>query len=279
MADTSSEKVGIVVCGAAGRMGRRIIALATEGATATVTGAVEAEGHPDLGADAGELAGVGRLGVELCAGSAATALVRPPHVTIDFSTPEGSLARMREAAAAGAPIVIGATGFSPEQREEALSLSKSMPTLLAPNMSLGVNVLLDLVADAIRRLGPDFDCEIVELHHGRKKDAPSGTALALADSAARAAGLDPDSDLVLAREGLVGERSDREIGVVALRGGDAAGEHTVMLLGTGERIELTHRASSRDCFAAGAVRAAVWLSGRPAGMYGMRDVLGLGSRS
>ena len=147
------------------------------------------------------------------------------------------------------------------------------------NMSLGVNVLLDLVSDAVRRLGPDFDCEIVELHHGRKKDAPSGTALALADAAARAAGLDPDKDLVLAREGLVGERSDREIGVVALRGGDAAGEHTVMLLGTGERIELTHRASSRDCFAAGAVRAAVWLSGQRPGMYGMRDVLGLGAAS
>ena len=137
MAGSSKAKVGIVVCGAAGRMGRRIIALATEGGTATVTGAVEAEGHPDLGVDAGELAGVGNLAVPLCSGSAASALVRPPHVTIDFSTPEGSLARMREAAAAGAPIVIGATGFSTEQREEALSLSKSMPTLLAPNMSLG----------------------------------------------------------------------------------------------------------------------------------------------
>ncbi|MEE8312441.1 MAG: 4-hydroxy-tetrahydrodipicolinate reductase [Candidatus Binatia bacterium] len=273
MATRTGVKVGIIVCGAAGRMGRRIVALATEGREARIAGAVEMEGHPALGTDAGELAGVGTLGIPVTADAAG--LIAPPDVTIDFSTAEGALARLRTAAASGAPIVVGATGFTPEQREETERLSASMPTLVAPNMSLGVNVLIGLVEEAVARLGNGFDCEIVELHHGRKKDAPSGTALALAAAAARAAGLDPDSDLVLAREGLVGERSDREIGVVALRGGDAAGEHTVMLLGTGERIELTHRAASRDCFAAGAVRAAAWLADKPAGLYSMRDVLGL----
>jgi 4-hydroxy-tetrahydrodipicolinate reductase len=273
MAASAGVEVGIVVCGAAGRMGRRIVALATEGGEARVAGAIEVEGHPALGADAGELAGVGRLGIAVTADS--VGLLAPPNVTIDFSTAEGALARLRTAAACGAPIVVGATGFTREQREEAERLSASMPTLIAPNMSLGVNVLIGLVEEAVARLGNGFDCEIVELHHGRKKDVPSGTALALATAAARSAGLDPECDLVLAREGLVGERSDREIGVVALRGGDAAGEHTVMLLGTGERIELTHRATSRDCFAAGAVRAAAWLAGKPAGLYSMRDVLGL----
>jgi len=273
MARSGDGTVGIVVCGAAGRMGRRIVALATEGREAHVVGAIEMDGHAEIGADAGELAGVGTLGIPVTADTAG--LIAPPNVTIDFSTPEGALARLRTAAANGAPIVVGATGFTRDQREETERLSASMPTLVAPNMSLGVNVLIGLVEEAVARLGSGFDCEIVELHHGRKKDAPSGTGLALAEAAARAAGLDPASDLVLAREGLVGERSDREIGVVALRGGDAAGEHTVMLLGTGERIELTHRASSRDCFANGAVRAAAWLADRPAGLYSMRDVLGL----
>lgn len=142
-------------------------------------------------------------------------------------------------------------------------------------MSVGVNALLGLVAEAVKRLGPAFDVEIVELHHNKKKDAPSGTAIALAEAAAQAASLDPAKALTLAREGLTGERRPGEIGVVALRGGDNIGEHTVMLIGTGERVELVHRASSRDCLAAGAVRAGAWLYGKPPGLYSMRDVLGL----
>jgi 4-hydroxy-tetrahydrodipicolinate reductase len=142
-------------------------------------------------------------------------------------------------------------------------------------MSVGVNVLLALVGDAVRRLGPAFDLEIGEVHHNRKKDAPSGTALALAEAAAAGAGLDPATSFRLSREGLVGERRAGEIGIVALRGGDNVGEHTVMLLGSGERVELSHRASSRDCLAIGAVRAGVWLFGKPPGLYSMQDVLGL----
>jgi 4-hydroxy-tetrahydrodipicolinate reductase len=194
-------------------------------------------------------------------------------VVVDFTTPEASLAHLRAAARSKVPIVVGSTGFTREQRAEADALARSMPTLLAPNMSLGVNVLLSLVEDAVRRLGPEFDCEIFEVHHGRKKDSPSGTALALAEAAARAAGLDTASALRTVRDGLVGERPKREIGVFGLRGGDAVGDHTVMLIGTGERIELVHRAASRDCLATGALRAAAWLAGRPAGLYSMRDVV------
>jgi len=271
---SGGESVAIVVCGAAGRMGRRIVALATENPGARVVGAVETAACRDLGADAGELAGVGRIGVEITADLAATA--SPNAVIVDFSHADATLANLQTAADHGAPIVVGTTGLSREQRAEAEALSARMPTLIAPNMSLGVNVLLSLVEDAVRRMGDGFDCEIFELHHNRKKDAPSGTALALAEAAARASGRDPERDLVLSREGMTGERGKREIGVVALRGGDAVGEHTVMLIGTGERIELTHRAASRDCLASGAVRAAIWLAGKPAGLYSMRDVIGLG---
>jgi len=254
-------------------MGRRIVALAQDDRGARVVGALEAAGNPTLGTDAGELAGVGKLGVPITDDLAA--LAGPETVIVDFSTADASLVNLRVAADAGAPIVVGSTGFAKEQRAEAEQLSRSMPTLIAPNMSLGVNVLISLVEDAVKRLGAGFDCEIVEVHHNKKKDAPSGTALALGEAAARAGGRDPDQALVLAREGLTGERTAEEIGVVALRGGDAAGEHTVMMLGTGERIELVHRAATRDCFASGAIRAATWLAGREPGLYSMRDVIGL----
>ena len=263
---------GIIVCGAAGRMGRRIAALATAHEKASVAAAVEMPGNACIGDDAGELAAVGRIGVAVTDDFASA--LQSGRVVVDFSTGDAALEHLRAASAAGVASVIGATGMSAEQKREVEQLAAGAPTLIAPNMSLGVNVLLALVQDAVRRLGDGFDCEIVELHHNKKVDAPSGTALALAEAAATAAGLDPATDLVLTRDGIVGERSKKEIGVVALRGGDAAGEHTVMLVGTGERIELTHRAASRDCFAQGAVEAAVWLDGRDAGLYSMKDVIG-----
>jgi 4-hydroxy-tetrahydrodipicolinate reductase len=264
---------GIIVCGAAGRMGRRIIALAGEHADAHVAAALEVPGNPCVGRDAGEIAGVGNLDIAI--GDDLSAALSPGRVIVDFSTADAALEHLREAAGAGIASVIGATGLSEEQKREADELSKNAPTLIAPNMSVGVNVLLALVEDAVRRLGDGFDCEIVELHHNQKKDAPSGTALALAAAAARgAAGTAPEKTLVLSREGMTGARKKSEIGVVALRGGDAAGEHTVMLVGTGERIELVHRAASRDCFAQGAVEAAVWLAGKGPGLYSMKDVIG-----
>lgn len=266
-----SVAVSLVVCGAAGRMGRRIIALAAEDPRVRVVGAVEARGQAAVGADAGDLAGIGASGLRVR--DDLEAVAGPDTVIVDFTTAEASLAHLQVAVKKRAPIVIGSTGFTAEQRAEAERLATGTATLIAANMSLGVNVLLGLVEEAARRLGPAFDCEIFELHHSRKKDAPSGTALALAEAAARGKALDPADSFRLAREGMTGERPRDEIGVVALRGGDAVGEHTVMLIGAGERLELTHRATSRDCLASGAIHGAAWLAGRAPGLYSMRDVL------
>ncbi|MFQ5477754.1 MAG: 4-hydroxy-tetrahydrodipicolinate reductase [Candidatus Binatia bacterium] len=266
-----AASVAITVCGAAGRMGRRIIALAARSKTITVAGAVEARDSEFLGEDAGELAGSDRLGVALRSGLDEG--WAEGSVIVDFTHAAASLEHLEFASEHATPIVVGSTGMSEEQRESARRLASTVPTVMAANMSVGINVLIDLLEEAVRKLGPDFDCEIVELHHRRKKDAPSGTALALAETAAAASG--SRRRLVLSREGLVGERDDEEIGVVALRGGDAPGDHTVMLVGQGERLELTHRAYSRDCLASGALKAAVWIADRKAGLYSMRDVIGL----
>jgi 4-hydroxy-tetrahydrodipicolinate reductase len=193
----------VAVCGAAGRMGRRIIALTHEDAAATVSGALEATGNPTLGSDAGELAGVGNLGISVT--DDFSSLCTPGNVIVDFSTADATVEHVRTAAASGNAIVVGASGFSAEQRAEMEGLADRLPILIAANMSLGVTVLTTLVEDAIARLGSGFDCEIVEIHHNRKKDSPSGTALALGEAAAKARNLDPAKALVLAREGMVGE--------------------------------------------------------------------------
>ena len=266
----------LIVLGAGGRMGRRIIALASAGDGTSVVAAIEVAGSPLLGRDAGDLAGIGPIGVAVTDDFEAAASTAA--VALDFTAPEAAVEHARVAARTRTAIVIGTTGFSQEQREEIERLAAQTPILLAANMSVGVNVMLGLVREAVRRLGPSFDIEIVEVHHNRKKDAPSGTALALAAAAAQAAGVDPDDALTLARQGLAGPRRAGEIGLAALRGGDNVGEHTVMLLGTGERLELVHRASSRDCLAAGAVRAGQWLAGHRPGLYSMEDVLGLSTR-
>jgi len=266
-----AEPVSIVVCGAAGRMGRRIVALVDEEPGVEIVAAIEAADSDALGRDAGELAGITAIGVEVSDDYEAVA--EPGTVTLDFTAPQASMANLETAASRGAAIVVGTSGLSAAERERAEELAQKMPTMLAANMSLGVNVLSGLVANAAKQLGAAFDCEIVELHHGLKEDAPSGTALALAEVATQAKGLDAASALVLSRQGMVGRRSRDEIGVVALRGGDAPGEHTVMFIGKGERLELTHRALSRDCLASGAIRAARWLIGKPAGLYRMSDLL------
>lgn len=268
----------IIVLGCGGRMGRRIVALAEAGQEARVAGAVEIAGSHLVGKDAGEVAGIAPIGVPVVAEfAAAVRAAGPGAVAVDFTAPEAAVEHARQAASLGTPIVVGTTGLTREQKEELVRLSKTTALLLSANMSIGVNVLLGIVGEAVRLLGPAFDVEIVELHHNRKKDAPSGTALALAEAAAAGAGLDPARAFTTAREGLVGERKPGEIGIVALRGGDNVGEHTVMMIGTGERVEITHRASSRDCLAAGAVRAGAWLHGKGPGLYSMKDVLGLGA--
>ena len=273
----ASAKARLVVCGAAGRMGRLIVSLVRDSADAELAGAVEAAGHATIGRDAGEVSDGRPLGVSITSDYAAVAA--PDTVTLDFTAAEAALDHLRTAVAKRAAIVIGTTGFSPAEREEAERIAPQTRAIIAPNMSVGVNVLLRLVADAARLLGDGFDPEIVELHHRLKADAPSGTAIALGRAAATALGRDLDRDGVYGRKGLVGKRTDAEIGVVALRGGDAIGDHTVYFIGAGERLELTHRAQSRDCLARGAVRAGVWLSRqkRP-GLYSMADVLGVRPR-
>lgn len=263
----------VVVAGAAGRMGTRIVACLRDDTELRVAAAVEAPGHPSLGADAGEVAGVGRLNVAITDDLAA--VLAPDRILIEFSVPEASLGHLEQVAMRGARAVIGTTGFSPAQRERIDALGTRAAIMLAPNMSVGVNVAYQALALIARALGDDYDVEVTEIHHRFKKDAPSGTALRMAEVVAAALGRDLGTVGVYGRQGLTGERTVREIGVMSLRSGDVVGEHTVSFGTLGERIELTHRAHNRDTFARGAIRAARWIAGRGPGVYSMQDVLGL----
>jgi 4-hydroxy-tetrahydrodipicolinate reductase len=254
-------------------MGMRIVALAHDAPDLRVVAAVEAAGHPALGSDAGELAGVARAGVALT--SDATAVLTSARVLVEFSAPEATLEHLRLVATAGARAVIGTTGFSAAQREEIEALGRRAPIMLAPNMSVAVTLAFKLLPIMARALGDDYDVEISEIHHRFKKDAPSGTAVRMAEIVAEALGRDLGKVGVYGRQGLPGERTPREIGVMSLRSGDVVGEHTVSFGGLGERLELTHRAHSRDTFARGALRAARWIVHQPPGLYSMADVLGL----
>jgi 4-hydroxy-tetrahydrodipicolinate reductase len=250
-----------------------VVALAREDARLHVAGAIEAPGHPAVGRDAGELAGGPALGARV--GDDLGAVCAREHVVVDFTAPAATLAHARIAADRGAGLVVGTTGLEPAQQEALRALARRTRAVIAPNMSVGVTVLTELVAAAARLLDVSFEAEIVELHHHGKKDAPSGTALALGRAVAAARGQDFERVVVLAREGMVGARRPEEIGIVGLRAGDAVGDHTVLFGGPGERLELTHRAQSRESLARGALRAALWVADRPAGVYAMRDVLGL----
>ncbi len=259
----------VAVLGANGRMGRAVVRLAHEGGMKVVA----AIGAGDEGKDAGELAGVGAIGTKLTSDIDAIA-TSGAEVLVDFSAP-AVLARACEPCVKGkVAIASGTTGLDAAANAALDAAAKSVPVLWEPNMSVGVHVLSDLLARAVAALGEGYDIEIVETHHRMKVDAPSGTALRLAEvaKAARAA-KQKESRFVTGREGKPGARSPDEIGVLALRGGDVIGDHTAFFFGDGERIELTHRASSRDLFARGALRAGRWLVGRPAGRYRLADVL------
>ena len=260
----------IGINGAAGRMGRRLVALVSENDDMIVVAALECRDNDLLGRDAGEVAGIGAIGVPIAAGIAA-----PPDVLIDFSSPGSAVARARECAKAEIALVVGTTGLDPEQVSALEEAAQSVPCLYAPNMSVGVNVLAKLVKLAAHTLGPEFDVEVIEAHHRFKKDAPSGTALKVARAAA--AGLDRELDEVgvYGRHGIVGERTAHEIGVHAVRAGDIVGEHTVLFGALGEHVELKHSAHSRDTFVRGALRAARFIAGKKPGMYTMEDVLGI----
>lgn len=270
-----SEPVGIVVCGAAGRMGRLLLSIGHEDPALRIAGAIEMSGHPSVGRDAGELAGGKAFGVTVQADLAA--VCRPEHVVVDFTgVPAASVATATLAADRGAALVIGTTGFDAEQDRAMRAAAARTRSVVTANFSVGIAVLQELVKRAAQLLDASFEPEIVELHHNKKKDAPSGTALMLGRTVAAARHLDFDKAALLEREGLVGARTRDEIGIIALRAGDAIGDHTVLFGGLGERIELIHRAQSRESLVRGALRAAAWVAGRPTGIYTMRDVLGLG---
>jgi 4-hydroxy-tetrahydrodipicolinate reductase len=257
-----ADATRIIVCGAAGRMGAAIIAAAGEDGI-EVAGLVEARGHPKVGS----LVEIGGRSVPIRADLPRV----DTAVIIDFTAPEAAIEHVREAVIRGYPAVVGTTGLTPEQSREIEHAGRKIPVVTSANMSVGVNTLLSLVREAARALGPGADVEIVEMHHGAKKDAPSGTALMLADAAAAG----KKTRLVHGRQGAVGPRSRGEIGIHAVRGGDIAGDHTVLFAMPGERLELTHRAHGRDAFARGALLAARFAAGAKPGVYGMGHVLGM----
>jgi 4-hydroxy-tetrahydrodipicolinate reductase len=270
----AARPIDVVVAGAAGRMGTRVVACLQGAPDLRLVGALEAPTHPALGRDAGELAGVGRLGVTV--GGDPAAVVTPNRVLVEFSVPEASLEHLRLVARNGARAVIGTTGFTAAQRAEIAQLAKHAAILVSPSMSVAVNVAFSLLGTMAKALGDEYDVEITETHHRFKKDAPSGTALRMAEIVAAALGRDPERVLVHGRQGLPGERTRAEIAVLSLRSGDVVGEHTVSFGSLGERLELTHRAHSRDTFARGALRAVRFVAGRAPGLYSMQDALGLG---
>ncbi|MGB5339935.1 MAG: 4-hydroxy-tetrahydrodipicolinate reductase [Gammaproteobacteria bacterium] len=263
----------IAITGAAGRMGRNLIEACQQAAGLSVSVALE---HPDsclLGSDAGELAGVGRLDVPV--GADLAAVSGAFDVLIDFTRPEVTLANLEVCRAAGRNIVIGTTGFSDAQRALIAAAATDIGIVFAPNMSVGVNLCLKLLDMAARVLGDEVDIEIIEAHHRHKVDAPSGTALRMGEVVAAALGRDLKTCAVYGREGQTGERDRKTIGFETIRAGDIVGDHTVLFAAEGERVEITHKASSRMTFARGAARAAAWITTHKSGLYDMQDVLGL----
>lgn len=261
----------VAINGAAGRMGRNLVRACLDDPALELAAAFEHGAHPALGRDAGELAGQDRAGVALGADLSAARF----DVIVDFTRPEVTLELLEFCCAEGVAVVIGTTGFDDAQKAGLDAAAHEIPIVFAPNMGVGVNLMFDLVASAARTLGSDYDIEVIEAHHRHKVDAPSGTALRLGEVAAAARGARLEDRAVYARQGRTGERETGTIGFATVRGGDIVGEHTVVLAGDGERIEITHRAGSRRLFARGAMRAAGWIAGRRAGLYGMNDVLGL----
>ncbi len=262
-----------IVCGACGKMGKRICALMENDEELDLVGAVEAKDSKYIGEDIGAVCGIGTKNITVK--HSLKEIIDEGEVLIDFSTPESTLSNVRMAAENEKAMVIGTTGFSNEDMEEIKKLSVRIPIMLAPNMSLGVNILFKLVEDVAKILKEEYDIEIVEMHHRFKKDAPSGTAMKLAEYAAKGLKENLEDVAVYGRQGLIGERKPKEIGIMSLRGGDVVGDHTVVFAGLGERLELTHKATSRDTFALGALRAAKWVIDKVPGLYNMQDVLGI----
>jgi 4-hydroxy-tetrahydrodipicolinate reductase len=263
----------IAVSGAAGRMGRAIIELLKNTEDATLSGALERPGLSVIDADAGEIAGIGKVGIAIT--DDLQAVVAGCSVLIDFSHPSATLEHLAACRAQRKRIVIGTTGFSHQGKQAIAEAARDIPVVVSPNMSVGVNLCLKLVDMAARVLGDSVDIEVIEAHHRHKLDAPSGTALRMGEVVAAALGRDLKDCAVYGREGQTGERDRKVIGFETIRAGDIVGEHTVMFAGIGERVEIVHKATSRSTFAGGAIRAAQWLMQKQAGLYDIQDVLGL----
>ncbi len=261
------------VAGIAGRMGSRIAQLVSETEGIELSGGFEHPNYPGIGKELSEVIGGSPTGKQI--GNGIDSVLDQADVVLDFTSPAVSLEHLKRASARGKAMVIGSTGFTREQLQEARELTSAIPCVISPNMSIGVNVLFKLVADAARLLGETSDVEIIEAHHRFKKDAPSGTAVKLAQIIAQSLNRNLDEVGVYGRHGIIGERTDAEIGIQTIRGGDIVGEHTIIFAALGERIELVHRAQSRDNFARGAVHAAKWIVKQPKGLYDMSDVLGI----
>ncbi len=267
----SDLKIGVVGCG--GRMGQTLVRIVTETEGGALAGASEVPDHPAIGKDAGALAGLDPLGVAISDDPAA--VFDACDVVIDFTVPAASARHAHLAFETKTALVLGTTGLDRDQAERVEEAAAAAAVVWAPNMSLGVNILFALTERVARALGDDWDIEIVEMHHKHKVDAPSGTALGLGRAAAAGRGVDLDTVSQRVRDGHTGPRKRGDIGFATLRGGDVTGDHTVIFATEGERVELSHKAASRDIFARGAVRAALWTRGRKPGLYDMADVLGL----
>ena len=264
--------VNIAVTGAAGRMGKILIEAIAQNPATQLTAAIERPDSTLIGADAGELAGIGKNGIAIVGDL--SEVVASFDVLIDFTAPAATLANAKACAGTGKKMVIGTTGCTEQEKGLIADYAAQSAMCMATNYSSGVNLCFKLAKEAAAILGDDYDVEIVEAHHRHKVDSPSGTALSLGEAVAEGLGRDLQEVAVYGREGLVGARTEKEIGFAAVRGGDVVGDHTVMFLADGERVEITHKASSRMSFGRGAVRAAVWLAAKDTGLFDMQDVLG-----
>lgn len=254
-------------------MGMRLVGLTIDTPGLQLSGAIEAKDHPALGKDAGEVAKIGPLNIPIT--DNLNTCLPQGDVVIDFTAPSSCLFHLHQVVKSAKAMVIGTTGFSDQEMTDLKSLAINIPCVFSPNMSVGINVLLNTIGTIARSLGEQYNIEVIEAHHNKKQDAPSGTAMKLGEALAEGLGWDFNEVGVYARHGITGQRKTREIGMQTIRAGDIIGDHTVLFGGPGERIEVIHRAHTRDTFARGALRAAAWVVHKPPGLYSMADVLGL----
>ena len=263
--------IGVIINGACGRMGRLIIRGVSEQADMEIAGAIEFSGHPQIGSDAGVVAGIGEIGVAITGDL--EDVLESADVVIEFSKPEATLQHLREVVNADKAMVIATTGFDSDELATVNELASRIRCVMAPNMSLGVNVMIQALELIAKALGDDYDIEVIEAHHNHKADSPSGTALRLAETVAAALERDLDEVGVYGRHGIVGARPKKQIGIHAVRGGDIAGDHTVLFATEGEQLSVVHRAHSPEAFAKGAIRAAKWVIDAPKGLHDVSEVL------